>query len=102
MENVHEFDKEKQHEIAISVDRIIKEELSEYERNTGLRIAYGVYVHNVRSVGVQGDQRTYERSMELKLQFPNKKIDYDIITRLSTSITNQVPEINRVLCDFFS
>ncbi len=101
MEEVHKFDKEKQHQIAKSIDGVVKDVLNEYEKLTHIIIRYEVYVYNVKSVGVQGDNRTYERAVELKLEFPGKKIDYDLVARLSTSITNQVSEVNRVLCNFF-
>ncbi len=99
MSNVHEFNREEQQKIAIAVDKVVKEEL----KKLGLeeKINYEVAVDNVRSVGIQGDNRTYKRCAELKLRFPNNQVDYDLIERLSNQITNQVQEVNRVLCNFF-
>ncbi len=102
MEDVHSFDKEEQQRIAVSVNEVVNRELKSYKEKHNTEITYHILVDNVRSVGVQGDERTYKRCMELKLKFPNNLVDYDLVARLSTSITNEVSEINRVLCDYFS
>ena len=48
------------------------------------------------SVGVKGDARFYGPSVYVK--FP-KDMDWEKISEVSTSITNNVPEISRVLMD---
>jgi GMP synthase (glutamine-hydrolysing) len=50
----------------------------------------------IKSVGVQGDARTYKHPFALKL-FKDTVRDWDNLNVISTDITNRFPEINRVL-----
>ncbi len=50
----------------------------------------------IKSVGVQGDARTYKHPFALKL-FKDTVRDWDNLNTISTDITNKFPEINRVL-----
>lgn len=47
----------------------------------------------VRSVGVQGDERTYRNPVALF----TKERDWDTLEKASTAITNRFPEVNRVV-----
>lgn len=47
----------------------------------------------IKSVGVQGDERTYKHPVVLY----GKLISWDRLNTLTTQVTNQIPEINRVL-----
>lgn len=47
----------------------------------------------IKSVGVQGDERTYRHPIVIF----GKKLSWETLNRLSTQLTNQFPEINRVL-----
>lgn len=47
----------------------------------------------LRSVGIQGDARSYKHPVALVGKFPG----WDILEQLSTQMTNSVPEINRVV-----
>lgn len=53
---------------------------------------YFAQVLPIRSVGVQGDSRTYAHPVLL-----NGDCDWEVLERVSTQITNLVPEINRVI-----
>jgi len=56
---------------------------------------FSVYPLPLKSVGVQGDFRTYAHPVVLQ----GPKIKWDTIGRLSTEITNQVKSVNRVLLE---
>src|SRR5699024_5865910 len=65
-----------------------------------------VLLADVRSVGVQGDGRTYGHPIVLRpvtsedaMTADWAKVPYDVLSRISTRITNEVPEINRVTLD---
>src|SRR5699024_726849 len=62
-----------------------------------------VRLADVRSVGVQADGRTYGHPIVLRpvtsedaMTADWAKVPYDVLSRISTRITNEVPEINRV------
>jgi GMP synthase (glutamine-hydrolysing) len=63
----------------------------------------------IRSVGVMGDQRTYENSVALRIVESQDgmtadwvRIPYEILARISTRIINEVKGINRVCYDISS
>jgi GMP synthase (glutamine-hydrolysing) len=63
----------------------------------------------VRSVGVQGDERTYEWTAAVRVVESQDgmtadwvKLPYDLLERISTRITNEVRGINRVVFDITS
>jgi len=51
----------------------------------------------IKSVGVQGDERTYKHPLVVY----GKPTDWDSLSKLSTQLTNQFPEINRVVWGLF-
>ena len=68
-----------------------------------------VLLAEVRSVGVQGDGRTYGHPVVLRpvtsddaMTADWAKVPYDVLSRISTRITNEVREINRVTLDITS
>ncbi len=68
-----------------------------------------VLLADVRSVGVQGDGRTYGHPIVLRpvtsedaMTADWSRLPYDLIERISTRITNEVPEVNRVVVDVTS
>ncbi|MFC4053891.1 glutamine-hydrolyzing GMP synthase [Actinomadura syzygii] len=68
-----------------------------------------VLLADVRSVGVQGDSRTYGHPIVLRpvtsedaMTADWAKLPYDLLQRISTRITNEVREINRVTVDITS
>jgi GMP synthase (glutamine-hydrolysing) len=68
-----------------------------------------VLLADVRSVGVQGDGRTYGHPIVLRpvssedaMTADWTRLPYDVLARISTRITNEVPEANRVTLDVTS
>jgi GMP synthase (glutamine-hydrolysing) len=68
-----------------------------------------VLLADVRSVGVQGDGRTYGHPIVLRpvtsedaMTADWGRLPYDVMEKISTRITNEVPEINRVVVDITS
>ncbi len=68
-----------------------------------------VLLADVRSVGVQGDGRTYGHPVVLRpvssedaMTADWTRVPYDVLARISTRITNEVREINRVVLDVTS
>ena len=68
-----------------------------------------VLLADVRSVGVQGDGRTYGHPIVLRpvtsedaMTADWGRLPYDVLERISTRITNEVPEVNRVVLDITS
>ncbi len=68
-----------------------------------------VLLADVRSVGVQGDGRTYGHPVVLRpvtsedaMTADWARLPYDLLEKISTRITNEVPEINRVTVDITS
>jgi GMP synthase (glutamine-hydrolysing) len=68
-----------------------------------------VLLADVRSVGVQGDGRTYGHPVVLRpvssedaMTADWSRLSYDLIARISTRITNEVSDVNRVTLDVTS
>lgn len=68
-----------------------------------------VLLADVRSVGVQGDGRTYGHPVVLRpvtsddaMTADWARVPYEVLSRISTRITNEVAEINRVTLDVTS
>ena len=68
-----------------------------------------VLLADIRSVGVQGDGRTYGHPIVLRpvssedaMTADWTRVPYDVLERISTRITNEVPEVNRVVLDVTS
>lgn len=68
-----------------------------------------VLLADVRSVGVQGDHRTYGHPVVLRpvtsddaMTADWAKVPYEVLSKISNRITNEVPEINRVTLDITS
>ena len=96
-------------EILRKADAIAREEL----RNAGLYRSIWqcpvVLLADVRSVGVQGDGRTYGNpivirpvSSEDAMTADWSRIPYETLEKISTRITNEVREVNRVVLDITS
>ncbi len=63
----------------------------------------------IRSVGVQGDERTYGYPIVVRAVTSQDamtadwaKLPYDVLERISSRIINEVPEVNRVVLDISS
>ena len=88
-----------------AADQIVREELTD----PTIWQCPVVLLADVRSVGVQGDGRTYGHPIVLRpvtsedaMTADWTRVDYDVLETISTRITNEVPEINRVVLDVTS
>jgi len=86
-------------------DRIFIDELKETGQYYKIWQAFAVLTP-VRTVGVMGDERTYERVCALRAFTSSdtmtadwSKIPYDILEKISSRIINEVKGINRVVYD---
>ncbi|HWG98392.1 MAG TPA: glutamine-hydrolyzing GMP synthase [Pilimelia sp.] len=92
-----------------AADRIAREELTAAGLDRGVWQFPVVLLADVRSVGVQGDGRTYGHPVVLRpvssedaMTADWSRLPYDVVARISTRITNEVPEVNRVVLDVTS
>jgi GMP synthase (glutamine-hydrolysing) len=92
-----------------AADLIAREELTAAGLDRSVWQFPVVLLADVRSVGVQGDGRTYGHPVVLRpvssedaMTADWSRLPYDVIGRISTRITNEVPEINRVVLDVTS
>ncbi|MFO7399683.1 MAG: glutamine-hydrolyzing GMP synthase, partial [Actinomycetales bacterium] len=90
-------------------DAIAREELSRAGLDRDIWQCPVVLLADVRSVGVQGDGRTYGHPVVLRpvtsedaMTADWARVPYDVLSRISTRITNELPEINRVVLDVTS
>jgi GMP synthase (glutamine-hydrolysing) len=96
-------------EILREADAIAREELSAAGLDRDIWQCPVVLLADVRSVGVQGDGRTYGHPVVLRpvssedaMTADWTRVPYDVLARISTRITNEVREINRVTLDVTS
>jgi GMP synthase (glutamine-hydrolysing) len=90
-------------------DAIAREELSAAGLDRDIWQCPVVLLADVRSVGVQGDGRTYGHPIVLRpvasedaMTADWARVPYDVLAHISTRITNEVPEVNRVVLDITS
>jgi GMP synthase (glutamine-hydrolysing) len=96
-------------EVLRAADKIARDELAASGLSRGVWQFPVVLLADVRSVGVQGDGRTYGHpavlrpvSSEDAMTADWSRLPHELIARISTRITNEVPEINRVVLDVTS
>ncbi len=96
-------------EILRRADSIARAELSAAGLDREIWQCPVVLLGDVRSVGVQGDGRTYGHPVVLRpvssedaMTADWTRVPYDVLERISTRITNEVREINRVVLDVTS
>ncbi|PZG13286.1 glutamine-hydrolyzing GMP synthase [Nonomuraea aridisoli] len=90
-------------------DAIAREELSRAGLDRQIWQCPVVLLADVRSVGVQGDGRTYGHPVVLRpvtsedaMTADWSRVPYDVLAHISTRITNEVREVNRVVLDVTS
>jgi len=90
-------------------DAIAREELTAAGLDRDIWQCPVVLLADVRSVGVQGDGRSYGHPIVLRpvssedaMTADWTRVPYDVLARISTRITNEVPEVNRVVLDVTS
>lgn len=90
-------------------DAIAREELTRAGLDDSIWQCPVVLLADVRSVGVQGDGRTYGHPVVLRpvssedaMTADWTRVPYDVLSTISNRITNEVDEINRVVLDITS
>ncbi len=96
-------------EILREADSIARAELSAAGLDRDIWQCPVVLLAEVRSVGVQGDGRTYGHPIVLRpvssedaMTADWSRVPYDVLEKISTRITNEVREVNRVVLDVTS
>ncbi|HDP16410.1 MAG TPA: glutamine-hydrolyzing GMP synthase [Candidatus Omnitrophica bacterium] len=89
-------------------DAIVQEEMKKYEGYKNIWQSFAVLLP-VKSVGVMGDERTYENVCVLRIVTSLDamtadwaRIPYDILGKISNRIINEISGINRVVYDISS
>ena len=95
-------------DILKEADSIFREEIG----NAGLHKSINQYfavLTNLKSVGVMGDERTYDYTIALRAVETTdfmtgvwSKIPYDVLEKVSSRIVNEVNHVNRVVYDITS
>ena len=96
-------------EILRRADAIARAELSAAGLDRDIWQCPVVLLADVRSVGVQGDGRTYGHPIVLRpvssedaMTADWTRVPYEVLEKISTRITNEVREVNRVVLDVTS
>ena len=96
-------------DILRKADLITREELKVAGLDREIWQCPVVLLSEVRSVGVQGDGRTYGHPIVLRpvssedaMTADWSRIPYEVLEKISTRITNEVREVNRVVLDITS
>jgi GMP synthase (glutamine-hydrolysing) len=96
-------------ELLREADAIAREELTAAGLDRSVWQCPVVLLADVRSVGVQGDGRTYGHPIVLRpvtsedaMTADWGRLPYDVLERISTRITNEVRAVNRVVLDVTS
>ncbi len=96
-------------EILRQADRIVREELATAGQDRLIWQCPVVLLAEVRSVGVQGDGRSYGHPIVLRpvssedaMTADWSRLPYELLEKISTRITNEVRDINRVVLDITS
>lgn len=92
-----------------AADAIVREELTAAGLDEQIWQCPVVLLADVRSVGVQGDHRTYGNPVVLRpvasedaMTADWVRVPYEVLERVSTRITNEVADVNRVVLDVTS
>ena len=95
-------------EILREADAIFREEIAK----AGLDRSIGQYfaaLTNMRSVGVMGDERTYDYAIALRavktidfMTAESAEIPYEVLQKVTSRIINEVSHVNRVMYDITS
>jgi GMP synthase (glutamine-hydrolysing) len=93
-------------ELLREADAIAREELTAAGLDDEIWQCPVVLLADVRSVGVQGDGRTYGHPIVLRpvssedaMTADWTRLPYEVLAKISTRITNEVPGVNRVVLD---
>jgi len=90
-------------------DAIVREELTAAGKDAEIWQCPVVLLADVRSVGVQGDGRSYGHPIVLRpvssedaMTADWSRLPYDLLAKISNRITNEVQDVNRVVLDITS
>ena len=96
-------------EILRAADAIVREEMTAAGVDGEIWQCPVVLLADVRSVGVQGDGRSYGHPIVLRpvssedaMTADWSRLPYDLLAKISGRITGEVPEVNRVVLDVTS
>ena len=96
-------------QILREADAIVREELSLAGLDADIWQCPVVLLADIRSVDVQGDNRPYGHPIVLRpvssedaMTADWTRVPYEVLERISTRITNEVAEVNRVVLDVTS
>ncbi len=96
-------------ELLRTADAIVRAELTAGGQDASIWQCPVVLLADVRSVGVQGDGRTYGHPVVLRpvssedaMTADWTRVPYELLARISNRITNEVPGVNRVVLDITS
>ncbi|MEF9942479.1 MAG: glutamine-hydrolyzing GMP synthase, partial [Lachnospiraceae bacterium] len=86
-------------------DAIYREEIANAKLDTSLG-QYFAALTNMRSVGVMGDERTYDYAVALRavttidfMTAESAEVPYEVLGKVTSRIVNEVDHVNRVLYD---
>ena len=89
-------------------DSIFREEIANAELHKSINQYFAVLT-NLKSVGVMGDERTYDYTIALRAVETTdfmtgvwSKIPYEVLEKVSSRIVNEVEHVNRVVYDITS
>lgn len=92
-----------------AADAIVREEMTAAGLDSSVWQCPVVLLADVRSVGVQGDGRTYGHPIVLRpvssedaMTADWTRVPYETLALISSRITNEVPDVNRVVLDVTS
>ncbi len=95
-------------EIVRESDAILRQIIKKHDLNKEIW-QYFTVLTNVQTVGVKGDERSYEYVLAIRaitsidgMTAKYYEMDYSILTEISSAITNNVSNINRVVYDITS
>jgi GMP synthase (glutamine-hydrolysing) len=92
-----------------AADAVVREEMSAAGLDRAVWQCPVVLLADVRSVGVQGDGRSYGHPLVLRpvtsedaMTADWARLPGEVLARISTRVTNEVPQVNRVVLDITS
>jgi GMP synthase (glutamine-hydrolysing) len=90
-------------------DAIVREEIRKAGLDREIWQVFAVLLGDVRSVGVQGDERTYGHPIVVRAVTSEDamtadwaRLPHELLARVSNRIINEVPQVNRVAYDITS